>query len=235
MENKLIKELKFLKIYCIILTLAIAFLLYKNIYTPDLEKFKEIDVERINIKEKNGDLKLVISNNEMQDMGSVNGQKLPKRERAAGLIFFNSDGDECGGLIYDGNSEEAVLVLSVDKYQDDQVMQLQYMEDTKNDQRKYGLQLWEYGAEDGFSRRMELFEKYKSTEDQEEKKIIIKKLQDEGLLMQDRLFVGKKMTNEFGLFINDSNGKPRIKIYVDKNNNAKLEFLDEEGNVINKN
>ena len=235
MNNKLSKQLSFLRIYSILLTIAIAVLFYFNFRDNGKVRFKEIDVERINVIEKNGDLKLVISNKELQDMGSINGKELPVRERAAGLIFFNSDGDECGGLIYDGNKEEAVFVLSVDKYQDDQVMQLQYMEDTKTNDRKYGLQLWEYGAEDGFDKRMELFEKFKASTDQEEKGKIIKKMKEEGLLLQDRLFVGKKMSGEFGLFINDSNGKPRIKIYVDKDNNAKLEFLDDNGNKVKPN
>ena len=82
---------------------------------------------------------------------------------------------------------------------------------------------------------MELFEKFKASTDQEEKGKIIKKMKEEGLLLQDRLFVGKKMSDEFGLFINDSNGKPRIKIYVDKDNNAKLEFLDDNGNKVKPN
>ncbi len=80
--------------------------------------------------ESNGDLKLVISNSEKQHNGIINGKPLPERERQAGLIFFNSAGDECGGLVYDGNDAEAGLVLSVDKYRDDQVMQLQYIENT---------------------------------------------------------------------------------------------------------
>ena len=80
------------------------------VLSRDREKsFKEISVERINVVESNGDLKLVISNSERQHPGIVNGKSLPKRERQAGLIFFNSVGDECGGLIYDGNDKEAGL------------------------------------------------------------------------------------------------------------------------------
>lgn len=62
-------------------------------------------------------------------------------------LFFNSSGDECGGLVYDGNEKDAGMVLSVDKFRDDQIMQLQYMENTKNYDRKYGLQIWDYPKE----------------------------------------------------------------------------------------
>ena len=53
-------------------------------------------------------------------------------------------------------------------------------------------------------------------------------------LSNERLFVGKRMNNEFGVFINDDTGKPRIKLYIDQNNNPKMEFLNEEGKVIAK-
>lgn len=232
MNDKFLKQLSILKIYSIFLTIAIMVLFYIIIKNNKQKHFGEIDVERINVVEKNGDLKLVISNSEIQHMGMINGKELPARERAAGLIFFNSDGDECGGLIYDGNDEEAVLVLSVDKFKDDQVMQLQYMEDTKTDARKYGLQLWDYGLEDGFEQRMSYFNKLKAMTDPKEQSEAYKKMKEDGLLAEDRLFIGKKFNKDVGLFINDNKGNPRIKIYIDKENNTKFEFLDEKGNIL---
>ena len=50
--------------------------------------------------------------------------------------------------------------------------------------------------------------------------------------MNDRMFVGKNMEEEMGIFIKDSKGKPRIRIFVDKDNQARIELLDEEGNVV---
>ena len=49
------------------------------------------------------------------------------------------------------------------------------------------------------------------------------------------MFIGKKMNSDVGLFINDSTGRPRIRIYVDNENNPKIEILDEVGNIISKN
>lgn len=232
MENKLIKEVKFLKLYSIVLTIIVAFLIYQNINKNENAQFKEIDVERINIKEKNGDLKLVISNSELQHSGIINGKEMQKRERPAGLIFFNTVGDECGGLVYDGNENEAGLVLSVDKFQDDQVLQLQYMENTKNNNRKYGLQIWDYPKEDSFSERNNSYSDLQAAKTQEEKAKIIKELKEKRLLAENRLFIGKTFKKDVGLFINDSYGKPRIKIYIDENNVAKFELLDENGNII---
>ena len=234
-NDKLLGEIKFLKVYAVVLTLAVLFLFYLVIKPIKNEHFKEISVERINVVEKNGNLRLVISNSERQHPGSINGKELPDRERAAGLIFFNSVGDECGGLIYDGNDKEAGLVLSIDKFRDDQVMQLQYMEDTKSKNRKYGVQLWDYPKEGSFEARMKRFEALEKLKDKDEIQKAYDKMKEDSLVMEDRLFLGKNYNKDIGLFINDKKGNPRIKVYIDDNNNPKIEFLDEKGKIIREN
>ncbi len=229
MNDKTKKELRFLKVYSGILTIALLATIFYVVKQSD-NSFKEINVERINVVEDNGDLKLVISNSQRQHSGVINGNPLPQRERSAGLIFFNSVGDECGGLVYDGNDQEAGLVLSVDKYRDDQVMQLRYVENTEEDTRTYGVQFWDYAKENGFDARIQAFEALQKLEDQEKQAAYLKMMED-GLLPSDRMFVGKKMNQDVGLFINDNKGRPRIKIYIDNDNNPKIELLDEEGEI----
>ncbi|MCZ4696132.1 hypothetical protein DWB61_15845 [Ancylomarina euxinus] len=232
MNDKTKKEIKFLKVYSGFLTVVLLSTIFYVMNQTKDRNFKEINVERINIVESNGDLKLVISNSKRQHQGIINGKPLPKRERQAGLIFFNSVGDECGGLIYDGNDKEAGLVLSVDKYRDDQVMQLRYVENTEKDARTYGMQFWDYPKEDGYQKRNKAFEDLQKIEDNKEKRAAYLKMKQDGLLPEDRMFVGKKMNKDVGLFINDNKGRPRIKIYIDNDNNPKIELLNEAGNVL---
>lgn len=232
MNDKINKEIKFLKIYSGLLTVALLSTIFYVMNQTKEWNFKEINVERINIVESNGELKLVISNSKRQHQGILNGKLLPKRERQAGLIFFNSVGDECGGLVYDGNDKEAGLVFSVDKYRDDQVMQLRYVENTEKDARTYGMQFWEYPKEDGYEERNKAFEDLQKIEDKKEKKAAYLKMKQDGLLPEDRMFVGKKMNKDVGLFINDNKGRPRIKIYIDNDNNPKIELLNEEGDIV---
>ena len=55
------------------------------------QKFAEIDVERINIVEKDGKFRMVISNKERQHPGIIDGKTLPREEgRPAGMLFFMS-------------------------------------------------------------------------------------------------------------------------------------------------
>ena len=232
MNEKLEREIGFLKIYSAGITVVLLLLFGFILKLSRKTHFKEISVERINVVEKNGNLRLVLSNKERQHPGSINGKELPDRERAAGLIFFNSVGDECGGLIYDGDDKEAGLVLSVDKFRDDQVMQLQYMEDTKSKNRKYGIQLWDYPKESSFEERMKRFKELEKLKNNDEIQKAYNKMKDDSLLMEDRLFLGKTFNKEIGLFIKDKNGNPRIKVYINDNNIPKIEFLDDKGNII---
>jgi hypothetical protein len=59
-------------------------------------------------------------------------------------------------------------------------------------------------------------------------------MKQDGLLLEDRMFVRKNMNEDVGMFINDNKGNPRIKIYIDRDNNPKIELLNEEGNIIKK-
>src|SRR5688572_27232239 len=103
MDQKIIRDIRILKWYSFLITILLVLFAFHYFRTNAKSHFTEIDVERINIVEKNGQLKMVISNKEKQHPGLVAGKSLPPRERDAGIIFFNSSSEECGGLVYDGN------------------------------------------------------------------------------------------------------------------------------------
>ncbi len=85
MESGLEKEVRFLKVYaiaatfCCVVFIASAFTLQSR-----KQKFEEIDVERINIVEKDGKLRMVISNQERQHPGIVITH--PDYRRGAALL-----------------------------------------------------------------------------------------------------------------------------------------------------
>lgn len=47
-----------------------------------------------------------------------------------------------------------------------------------------------------------------------------------------RVMIGKTRNLSNGLFLFDDKGTPKAMFYVDKDNNAKLDFYDENGNTI---
>ena len=71
-----------------------------------VEKFQEIDVERINVMEPNGNYRMVISNR-ARSIGPIAYNKpfgYPGGSRP-GIIFFNDEGTENGGLTFSGKTE----------------------------------------------------------------------------------------------------------------------------------
>ena len=124
------KELIFLRSFALFTVLGIStcFISFTGIGNT---KFTEIDVERINIIEPDGTTKMIITNMDRFPQGEtiINNRKVnPDRKKRSGMLFFNDDGIECGGFIYDGKKNDqghsSGLSLTYDQYDGDQVMQL---------------------------------------------------------------------------------------------------------------
>lgn len=224
-----------LKLYSVTLTFILGYLIISSFKSKDKlpQKFDEITVERINIVEPNGDLKMVISNGDRQHPGMFDGKVLIERKRSPGIIFFNEEQDEVGGLVYSGNKESgAGMVLSFDQYKNDQVMQIQYQKES-NGRQQYGVNIWD--RPENFT----LPELYYAIDSLKKKGVsgkelidILTKMNNGKSLAPQRLFTGKNYNEEVGVFIKDENGKDRINIYIDKNNNPQFKILDKEGKVI---
>ncbi|MCC5943743.1 MAG: hypothetical protein JJT94_02325 [Bernardetiaceae bacterium] len=229
-----------------VVILALGVILFSTIAFTTLsnQRFKEIDVERINIIEPDGTVKMIITAADRfpNANDSINNRPTnPDRKKRAGLIFFNEDGIECGGFIYDGKKNpqghSAGLSLTYDQYDGDQVMQL-LTEDYKEDgQRKVtsSLVFNERPAKETQEQLLkintELSELYKT-----DPKLARKKQQEyqaAGLIGgSPRILLGQTRSQNNGLFLFDEKGMPKAMFYIDKDNQAKLEFYDEEGNIL---
>jgi hypothetical protein len=95
-----------------------------------IQSFDEIQVHRINVVEPDGTLRMVISNKARLPGVIVKGKEQPPSDRPqAGMIFYNDEGSENGGLIFSGRNEHGDVLdsggsLSFDKYGANQVVQL---------------------------------------------------------------------------------------------------------------
>lgn len=71
-----------------------------------------MDVERINIVEPDGTVKMIITNVDRFPNGTdkINGRKTnADRKKRSGMLFYNEEGIECGGFIYDGAKVPMVI------------------------------------------------------------------------------------------------------------------------------
>lgn len=234
MENAIV-QIRFLKIIVFILAILTitSFLISLHLLLRQ-NNFKTITAERLNIVEPNGQLKMVISNASRQHPGMINNKNLPARERPAGMIFFNDEGDECGGLIYDGNKTSASMTYSVDQFKNDQIMQWQYQQDKVNGKmtRSYGLKFWDRNDAFNLPKLLSYTDSLEQLHDSTAYRIGIETLKASGMLERERLFVGKNKDGEVGVFLRDANGKPRIKIYINSHNDPVIETLNDEGKPI---
>ena len=233
METKLEKEVRFLKVYAVVATLFGAVLVLAAFTLQGgKQKFGEIDVERINIVEKDGKLRMVISNQERQHPGIVNGKTIKRSgPRPPGIIFFNHLGDEMGGLIFGDNGGNGHFgSLTFDKVKNDQAIGFRYLE-SDNGTYQTGLELWQRPnlSSDVVDAKYEAASKIA---DETARKAAIHAMIDNNELTTQRLFLGKGRNNTTSLIMSDIKGRPRIKMSVTADGNPKLDFLDETGKVI---
>ncbi len=221
MKTKIEKELRFLKAYALITTLLFGvFVLTAFTVQSRKQKFAEIDVERINVVEKGCKVKLVITNKERQPDPIIAGKTLPRDSKSPGILFYNSEGDEVGGLIFDGYKKdgkvEAFNSLTFDQYQQDQTLQL--VHDDSNGSRLVRMRIKDRPniPLPEHAKRLEEVGKMK---DGAEKSAAMKPI-----LAPDGVFVGKSSGNA-AVWLFDTEGKPRIKMVVDASGTRRYFFI----------
>src|SRR5229473_5084360 len=95
-----------IRVYLVISSLVLAILTtaaFRQAATP--QNWGEISVERINVVDADGTLRLVIANKDRMHPGVMDGKVIDRPRPVAGLIFFNDQGDEVGGLTYTGQEQ----------------------------------------------------------------------------------------------------------------------------------
>ncbi|HEX9727922.1 MAG TPA: hypothetical protein VGA37_05420 [Gemmatimonadales bacterium] len=233
MRADLERDVRFLKAYAVGTTIVAGVLIASAFGFQDRNpRFDEIDVERVNIVERDGTLRMVISNQERQHPGIVNGKVIPRRgPRPPGMLFFNHLGDEMGGLIFGENGGDGHFgSLTFDKVRNDQTIGLRHLEGD-NGAYSAGLEVWQQPnlPADVVQAR---YEAAQGLPDEAARRAAVQAMRDNGELTTQRLFLGKLRDNAALLQMSDLSGKPRIRIVVTADGTATLEFLDASGQVV---
>lgn len=129
------KELRMWRIYGAVSTLAFVVIAVSG-FTVARQgaSFGTIDVQRINVVEPDGTLRMVISDRDRFPGAIIQGKEYPFDRHTAGLLFFNDEGTENGGLIFGGQKNKDGTTssyghLSFDRYDQDQELNLEYLQD----------------------------------------------------------------------------------------------------------
>jgi hypothetical protein len=196
---------KILVVYSTAVTTLLAIFGLAGFAAPKVQPFNEIDVQRINVREPDGTLRMVISNQARLPGVIEKGKEHPKVDRPyAGMLFYNDEGTENGGLVFGGrrNSNGEVVdsgaSLSFDRYgANSQIVQLAGVDDSKN--HIVGLTLSE--SDPTSTRR--------------------------------RVFIGHDKEGVASVSLTDRNGRKRILLQVTADGIPSLSFLDADGRVVN--
>lgn len=236
---RLEREVRNLRIYAIFLSAGICILGIAAFTQPVARRgrYEVLDVERLNVVSKNGKYAVVISSPAQMPGNVMGGKEYPRTDsRGGGLLFYNRDGDEAGGLIFDNSkgdtTSSAFGQLSLDRYGSDQVAVLKYYEGPDG--------WWSAGLDVSHYPRGGLFEFFNARDSLDRlppsaRDSAIQQLRRrffrEGKGEIKRMFAGEEGRNAI-VRLNDTRGRPRVRLIVDSLDVARLEFLDSTGKVI---
>src|SRR5690348_5316438 len=101
--TKLLREVRLLRMYVafsFVFFLVASLAAFRSASTPT--RFEEIDVQRVNIREPDGKLRLVLSSRARSPGGIAHGKEYPGAGTRPGIIFYNDEETENGGLAIEG-------------------------------------------------------------------------------------------------------------------------------------
>jgi len=204
-------------------------------------RFAEIDVERINVVEPDGKLRLTISNSARLPDPIIGGRSYPLRggtgAGSAGLIFFNDEGNENGGLAFAGRQTptgyRANGHMTFDQFDQDETMSFSYSD--VDGRARVGLTI-----ADRSTLPIKLFADsamaFQAMPDGPGKTRRLQQLRDspigEAGKSFPRVFVGKTPDRSSLVMLADPAGRPRLRLTVDSLGSPTLDFLDAAGQTV---
>jgi hypothetical protein len=204
------------------------------------KRLESLDVERLNIVGANGKPVLVLANRRLIPGPSMNGKDYPRavadgRELMSGMIFFNDEGDEVGGLIFNGfkkgDGHSAVGHLSFDQWKQNQVVAIQYVDSGTS--RRAGLGVWDRPTDVAFDAQLDRAVRMMNATGEEREGLKKQSEADRarGASGVQRVFVGSR-DKTAQVELHDTRGRVRARLYVDQSGEARLDFLDEAGQLV---
>lgn len=235
-DNATRAELRLLRAYTLLSTTLLGILAiaaFRRAREPT--RFEEISVERINIVEKDGRVRLVIANDPRSPAVITSGRTLGTPGGRPGMIFYNDEGDETGGLGFRGRKVNGKVSafghLSFDRYGQDQVIALTYQEEDGNHQQ--GLTILDRPPQSylEIQARRDTIRQMPEGPAKEAAWRRWVEWQGGAAFGAPRLFVGRDTRKAAVLDLKDQTGRSRLRLAVDSLGAARIEFLDDSGRV----
>jgi len=213
--------------YAAVMTLATAWLALAAV-APAAAKFDTIDVQRINVREPDGTLRLAISNHALIPGLIYGGREYPHPNRPeAGMIFYNDQGDENGGLVFDGGLKDGKPTnggsFTFDRWHQDQTLQLISTED--GGERRAGLAINDRPDQ---PMDIEAGLRVRTMKPGPDRDALAVKA---GFSNARRAWLGRSANGTVALVLSDPQGRPRLTMGVGADGEPSVEMRDAAGKV----
>lgn len=216
----------------VVMTTAVAVAVFGSaVSAPTKAIYDEIDVGRINVREEDGRLRLLISNVERFPGLMFRGKDHPHPNRkTAGLLFFNEQETENGGLTFNGRKVDGEITsgghLSFDRYEQDQVIQITYDQAGDRHAAYFAVNDYPDGSQD-----LDAWERADALPKGPARDAELKRLR-EIYGGKRRLLLGRQGDGSARLAMNDVAGRQRLVLEVAPDGTSAIRFLDESGKVV---
>jgi hypothetical protein len=234
MVRSIRRQLRVLQIYVATTTVVgtvVAVSAFRQVPRP--QNMGEITVERINVVDANGTLRLVISNKDRMHPGVIGGKTVQRQRPFAGFIFFNDQGDEAGGMTLTGREADGRRVadagLMFDQLGQDQTIGFDYTEE--NGQRTAAFKVWDR-PDAPLADLVDKINAANAIQDPAARQAALAQIRTAAPKPAQRVFVGKSRDRVASIQLADAQGHNRLALKVDADGAASIEFLDVDGKVV---
>ncbi|MFC4656539.1 hypothetical protein ACFO3I_16085 [Rheinheimera marina] len=198
----------------------------------DQSTVRELNVQRINVMEPSGHPRLVIANTSHAPKAIKEGKEFFDPGPRPGMIFYNDEGTENGGFVFrgfqkDGKVEHG-LHLSFDRYNQDQTLALQHIE--QDGRLITGLNLVDR-PQYPIDQYMTLMLAVQQGDTEAQSKLRQLEQQQPDIHGHRRAFYGT-VDRKAMLQLNDPQGKKRIEMAVGKDGQPQLIFYAADGSEL---
>jgi hypothetical protein len=233
---------RFLMIYSGVLTAVFVVTVASGfVVSPRTMTLDQLDVQRINLREPDGTLRMVMTSQGRAPGVYLKGKEFPHPmgRKEAGFLFLNAEGTENGGLSFGGEMgpdgvKNSNGHLSFDAYEQDQTMSLGSGQHGK--QRTASLQFVDY-PDYSLTELMKVFDAAKGMSDEQRNAKLEAFFNERGRpTPRMTLNRGGKDGKDDGVTLTmaDTAGHPRIVMKVAADGSPSLEMLDSNGKVVGK-
>jgi hypothetical protein len=228
---------RFLAAYSGFLTIIFALSIVYGFARADAKQsFDEITVHRINVVEPDGTIRLVLTNNANSPGIYIKNKEYPhpNGRKSAGLLFFDEEGTEDGGLAYGISKDKNGKVtgseghLSFDQYMQDQIFTI---DAGRDGDKKFSLLRMDDRGDYPITDTLEALTRIrKLPADQQPAEL--KKFLDAHPGDNPRVILGRARDGSSVLRLKDMEGRDRLVLSVAPDGSPKLQFLDASGKII---